>query len=175
MKALFQSLSTSLLFSLPQSCSPAKPPQSVARPAAGQTVDSQTATAWLRALDVMASGLFKGKHAKSCLPSEPAAAVFRLTCCMKRILLLSAVLLGAVSASQAGVRVGIGIGLPLPSVAICQPAPVVVAAPVVYAPPPAVVVAPPVLVAPAPLYYGWRPGWYGCRGWAPGRGWHHRW
>ena len=94
---------------------------------------------------------------------------------MKRILLLSAVLLGAVSSSQAGVRFGIGIGIPLPGVVISQPAPVMVASPVVYAPPPAVYVGPRVIVAPAPVYYGCRPGWDGYRGWAPGRGWHHRW
>jgi hypothetical protein len=120
-------------------------------------------------------GLFNEKRTKIWHPLELAAALARLTYCMKRILLLSAVLLGAVSASQAGVRFGIGIGIPLPYVAICQPAPVVVAPPVVYAAPPAVYLGPRVIVTPAPVYYGCRPGWYGYRGWAPSRGWHHRW
>jgi hypothetical protein len=52
---------------------------------------------------------------------------------MKKLLLLSAVLLGAATASQAGVRFNLGIGIPLP-------------------PPPTVVVAPPTYVAPAPTY-----------------------
>ena len=126
--------------------------------------------------------LFKENHAKMCLPPELAAPVPRLTCCMKKILLLSAVLLGAATASQAGVRVNIGIGIPLPGVVIAQQAPVYVApAPVyvapapVYAPPPAVVVAPRVIVAPPTVYYGYRPGWYGWRGWDHHRGWGHRW
>jgi hypothetical protein len=124
---------------------------------------------------LLPSGLFKEKRAKDYLPPEPAAAVARLICCMKRILLISAVLLGAVTASQAGVRFGIGIGLPLPGVVISGPAPCVVAPPVFYASPPAVCVAPPYFVAPAPVYYGCRPGWYGYRGWVPRRDWHRRW
>ena len=124
-------------------------------------------------------GLFNEKRTKIWHPLELAAALARLTYCMKRILLLSAVLLGAVSASQAGVRFGIGIGVPLPGVVISQPAPVVVAPPV-YAPAPVAVCAPPVVVAPGPVYYGYRPGWYGYGGWYGGRGygwrggWHHR-
>ena len=128
-----------------------------------------------RALDAIPPGLFKGNCAKTCLPPEPATAVPRLICCMKRILLLSVVLLGAVSASQAGVRLSIGIGVPLPGFVISQPAPVVVAPPPVCVAPPAVVVAPPVILAPAPVYFGCRPGWYGYRGWEHRRDWHHRW
>ncbi len=60
--------------------------------------------------------------------------------CMKKLILLTTVLLGAATASQAGVRFGIGIGLPL-GVAACPP-PVVYQAPLVYA-----------YAAPAPRYY----------------------
>ncbi len=122
--------------------------------------------------DAIRRHLFKGKVAKKRRRPEPAASAYRLTSCMKRILLISAVLLGAVTASQAGIHLSIGIGVPLPGVVVTQPAPVVVAPPVVCAPPPAVVVAPPVVVAPAPVYYGWRPGWYGHRGWEHHGGWH---
>jgi hypothetical protein len=119
--------------------------------------------------------LFKGNHAKMYLRHEPVAPARRLTCCMKKILLLSAVLLGAVTASQAGVRVNIGIGIPLPGLVISQPAPVFVAPAPVYAPPPAVAVAPPVVVAPPIAYYGYRPGWYGWHGRAHPYGWGRRW
>jgi hypothetical protein len=115
------------------------------------------------------TGLFKENPAKTHRLSETIVPSPRLTCCMKKILLLSAVLLGAVTASQAGVRVNIGIGIPLPGVVIAQPAPVFVAPPPVCAPPPVVVVAPP------PVYYGYRPGWYGYHGWAHHRGWHQGW
>lgn len=57
----------------------------------------------------------------------------RLYLYMKKLLLLSAVLLGAVSVSQAGVRFNFGLGLPLP-------------------PPPIIAPAPPAYVAPAPAY-----------------------
>jgi hypothetical protein len=84
---------------------------------------------------------------------------------MKKLLLLSAVLLGAVSASHAGVRVDLGIGIPLPrEIVIGHPAPVYVEpAPVyepapayyppapVYCPPPAVVVRPPRVVIAPPI------------------------
>jgi hypothetical protein len=71
---------------------------------------------------------------------------------MKKILFLSAVLLGAVTASQAGVRFSIGIPFPAPPVVVAPPAPVYVQPPVetyvepppVYAPAPPVVIAPPV-------------------------------
>lgn len=76
----------------------------------------------------------------------------RLYYCMKKILLLSAVLLGAVTASQAGVRFSIGIPFPAPPVVVAPPAPVYVQPPAetyvepppVYAPAPSIVVAPPV-------------------------------
>jgi hypothetical protein len=79
---------------------------------------------------------------------------------MKKILLLTAVLLGAVSASQAGgLHLSIGLPLPplppLPGIHITAPAPVVYAPPVCppaysysYGPaycPPAVVIRPPVV------------------------------
>jgi len=64
---------------------------------------------------------------------------------MKKILLLSAVLLGAVSASQAGVRFNFGFGIPLP------PPPVVVAPAPVYVQPPAPVCVAPPVCAPAPV------------------------
>jgi len=70
---------------------------------------------------------------------------------MKKLLLLSAVLIGTASASQAGVRVSVGIGLPvppLPNVVIGAPAPVYVA--------------PPAVVYGAPVFYPrFGPGCYG--------------
>lgn len=81
---------------------------------------------------------------------------------MKKLILLSAVLLGTVAASHAGVDVHVGFNLPFPGIVIgrpappvvYQPAPVVVAPPV-YCPPPVVMAPPPcvpapVIVAPAP-------------------------
>jgi hypothetical protein len=70
---------------------------------------------------------------------------------MKKLLLLSAVTLGTVVASHAGVNVHLGIGIPFPipgSIIIGQaaPPPIVYQAPVVL-PPPA-----PVVVAPQPYY-----------------------
>src|SRR6266702_3598351 len=88
---------------------------------------------------------------------------------MKKILVFSAVLIGAVSASQAGVLqdIGFNIRLPfLPRVVVRPPAPVCQAPPVYEAPrrvyvapppvcpPPQVVYAPaPVVCAPAPVYH----------------------
>jgi hypothetical protein len=83
---------------------------------------------------------------------------------MKKILLLSAVLLGAVTASQAGVRFSFGIPLPAPPVVVAPPQVYVqppqetyVEPPPVYAPAPPIVVAPPVFdfrfSAPRPSYY----------------------
>ena len=117
----------------------------------------------------------------------------RLIGCMKKLLLLSAVLLGAATVSHAGVRVGIGIGLPVPTfgVVVRQPAPVYVAPrPVYYVAPTPVYVAPPVycaapapvyvappavVVAPAPVYY-WpyacSPGYRCAPAYRYGRGWH---
>ena len=134
----------------------------------------------MRAQDALPPGLFKENDAKIRLRTEPPPALPRPSYCMKRTLLLCAVLFGAAWASQAGVRAGIGIGIPLSGVVISQPPRVVVASAPVYAQPPAVVVAPPVVVAPYPGYYAWSPGWYGYGGWGPYHGWggyrggHHR-
>lgn len=72
---------------------------------------------------------------------------------MKKLLLVSAVLLGAVSASQAGVRFNFGFGIPLPTPVVVAPA-----APVCVQPP-AVCVTPPVVVAPVvvapPVRFGY--------------------
>ncbi len=66
---------------------------------------------------------------------------------MKRLILLAVVLLGAATASQAGVRFSLGLGLPF-----CPPAPVVVSPPpVVYAPAPVYTAPAPVYTAPAPV------------------------
>src|SRR3954469_9414213 len=94
---------------------------------------------------------------------------------MKKILLLSAVLLGAVSASQAGVHLNFGLRLPLPplplpgvvighpSVAVMAPAPVY-ADPYAYGYGAPVYAAPPVVVAPPSVYLGIGPGYYGGYG-----------
>src|SRR3569833_959054 len=80
-------------------------------------------------------------------------ARIRLYYCMKKILLLSAVLLGAVTASQAGVRFSFGIPMPTPPVFVAPPA--YVQPPEVYAePPPVYAPAPPVIVAPPVLEFG---------------------
>jgi hypothetical protein len=81
---------------------------------------------------------------------------------MKKLLLLSAVLVGAVTASQAGVRFDIGIGqswppplvIRAPAPVYVQPAPICAPAPYVVAPP-AVVVAPPVV----DFRFGHEPYW----------------
>lgn len=83
---------------------------------------------------------------------------------MKKILLLSAVLLGAVSASQAGVRLNIGIPLPflpLPRIVISPPAPRAYyqAAPDYYQAPP-VCYDSPLVVAPPSVYFGFGDGGY---------------
>lgn len=63
---------------------------------------------------------------------------------MKKLLLLSAILIGAAAASQAGISFNIGISLPAPrGIIISRPAPVYVPAPEVYAPP---------VCEPAPVY-----------------------
>src|SRR5436190_8132751 len=108
---------------------------------------------------------------------------------MKKILLLSAVLIGATMASQAGVVHDIGVGLrlpflprvvvrapvlPIPAPAVICEAPrqVYVATPTVAVCPPAPVVRAP-LLAPwplAPVFRGEIRGWHGY----PGRGWYQR-
>src|SRR6266850_3142349 len=113
---------------------------------------------------------------------------------MKKLLLLSAVLFGAVSASQAGVRFNVGLGFPLPlpplpGIVISRPAPYYAPAPpVCYAPRPAYYSAPAVVVEPPSVYFGFGPGYYGYghggygyryhnyygHGWDHGRGGHYR-
>jgi len=94
---------------------------------------------------------------------------------MKRIFLLTAVLLGAVSVSQAGVHLGFGFNIPLGPPAIAYQAPPVCAAPApvyysapapVYYSSPPVVCAPPVAYAAPSIYLGFGRGWCG----APYRG-----
>jgi hypothetical protein len=86
---------------------------------------------------------------------------------MKKILLLSAVLLGAITASQAGVRFSIGIPIPAPPVVVAppayvQPAPTYVEpAPDYYAPPDYYYAQPPVVIGPPvlDLRFGHEPYW----------------
>src|ERR1051325_4571995 len=68
---------------------------------------------------------------------------------MKKLVLLVAIMLGAVTASQAGVRFSLGFGLPLiaPAPVVACPAP----APVYQCPPPVVYGAP--VVCPPRVYY----------------------
>src|SRR6266567_1073604 len=80
---------------------------------------------------------------------------------MKKFVLLTAVLFGAVSASQAGVRFNLGVGFPLPlpplpGVVISRPAPV-------YAqvPPACYGYNEPAVVVEPPVYFGFGPGYYG--------------
>jgi hypothetical protein len=103
--------------------------------------------------------MFKLKVLKRWRRIETGDDDLRLFSRMKKLLLLSALILGTAAASQAGVDIRIGLPLPpLPSIIIGHPAPRVVVpaprvmleppcAPVVVAPP---VCAPPVLVAPPP-------------------------
>ena len=83
---------------------------------------------------------------------------------MKKLLLLTAVLLGAATASQAGVRFNIGIPFPAPPVVVAPPAPVYVQPPETYAePPPVYAPAPPLVVAPPVLDFSFgnsRPYYY---------------
>lgn len=95
---------------------------------------------------------------------EPGRHPLRQMRCMKKLILLTAVLLGATTVSHAGVRLGIGIGLPLPTIGVVvrRPVPVYVAprpvyyvapTPVYLAPPAPVYLAPPTYyAAPAPVY-----------------------
>src|SRR5712671_136801 len=107
---------------------------------------------------------------------------------MKKLIVLSAGLIGAVTASQAGALhdIGVSLRLPfLPRVVVRPPPPCYQAPPVVYeaprqfCPPPRVVYAPaPVVCTPVPLHRGYEPGWRGRpdrdyradpRGWDRGR------
>ena len=65
---------------------------------------------------------------------------------MKKILLLSAVLIGAATASQAGVRFSFGIPLPAPPAVVIAPS-----APMYVEPPQEAYVEPPAVCAPAPV------------------------
>jgi hypothetical protein len=89
---------------------------------------------------------------------------------MKKLLILSTILLGAVSASHAGINLSIGIGLPipppLPFIIICPspvcaaPAPQPICEPaarVVFAPPVFRVSGLPFVVAPPPVFFPQRP------------------
>jgi len=108
---------------------------------------------------------------------------------MKKLFLLTAVLLSAATVSRAGVSFSLGLGIPLgpagygPPVAYqappayCAPAPVYAAPGPAYYPP--VVVSPPRLVCAPNLYLGFGPRWYGRSGGYHGpyyghgyRGWH---
>jgi len=107
------------------------------------------------------------KIGKKRRPAETLKRPIRLKQSMKKSLFLSAVLLGAVSASRAGVNVSIGIGLPLPApVIIGPPAPLPACAPVA----PVVVVPPPVLFVPGPSCYVYRHGYFPHREWERFRG-----
>jgi hypothetical protein len=125
--------------------------------------------------------------------AEPLNRTYRLIWCMKKLILLGAVLLGAATATQAGVRLSFGFGIPLgapapvvvspppvvyqvpPPVYYTAPAPVYTAPAPVYTAPPAVVYAPPpVVYAPPPtVYFRFGTGWRGYYGWGH-HGW-HRW
>src|SRR5436190_831717 len=102
---------------------------------------------------------------------------------MKKMLLLSAILIGVASVSQAAVRFDLGLGLPLPplpGVVFSRPAPVVVAPdppvcetppPVCSTPEPQAYYAPaPYVVAPPAVYFGFGSGRYDYRD----RGYHSR-
>ena len=112
--------------------------------------------------------------------------------CMKKLLLLSAILLGAATASQAGVRFNFDIGIPFPPPIVVAPrAPVCVEPPSpVYCPPPEPYCPPPqaycppvetyyppsVVVEPPVIEFGWRhyrhPECRRYRDWDDRR-WHH--
>lgn len=156
-----------------------------------------TATEWAAFVDVSTPLLFNQECRKILWLTQISTRDYRLYSCMKKILLLTAVLVGGAVASQAGVRVGVGVGIPLgapvpvfvnpPPVVYQVPAPVYTAPPpVVYqAPPPVVYAQPPVVYAPPRVVYASAPslflgfgwghyyhggGWYA--GWHGGR--HHR-
>lgn len=113
---------------------------------------------------------------------------------MKKLFVSAAILLGAVTILQAGVRFELGVGIPLPGVVVSRPAAVYSAPPVYYAAPPAyysvrsvycsapAVYCPPrvycpapvVTVAPPTVYVGCGPFWNGWHHWGVGWGWRHR-
>ena len=120
--------------------------------------------------DLYSKKIFKNVSAASIQPRRG-----RLYYYMKKILLLSAVLLGVVTVSQAGVRFSIGIPLP-PPVVVTPPAPAYVQPPEVYVdPPPVYAPAPPVVVAPPVLEFGYgRPYYHPYRPYyRPAPYWHH--
>ena len=90
---------------------------------------------------------------------------------MKKLLLLSSLLLGAIPASQAGVSFNVGIGLPLPvplPFINIRPAPVYVPVPPVCVPAPVWGAPGRVVIAPPPYYrypYPHRHGYLVHRGW----------
>ena len=96
---------------------------------------------------------------------------------MKRILLLSAALLGAASAARAGVQFNFGIGLPLPplpGIVIGRPAPVVVAPPVCSVPALVVVAPPSIYLGVGPGCHGYRYPCYRGHAWGRHDEWRHR-
>jgi hypothetical protein len=101
--------------------------------------------------------MFKLKVLKRWRRIETGDDDLRLFSRMKKLLLLSALILGTAAASQAGIDIRIGLPLPpLPSVVIGHPTPrVVVPAPRVVIEPPCapVVVAPPVCAPPPRVVY----------------------
>jgi len=86
--------------------------------------------------------------------------------CMKKLLVLSAVLVATAMSSHAGVRFGFGVGLPLPvpplpGIVVGQtPAYAPAPPPVCYDAPQAYYGAPTVVVQPPSFYYGVGPGHY---------------
>jgi hypothetical protein len=105
---------------------------------------------------------------------------------MKKLIILSAILLGTGLAAQAGVHVSVGIGFPVPPpVVISRPAPVIVqsAPQVVYGQPacepapvyqPNIVYSAPVVVTPAPVCVETRPVYYPAWRGYYGRDWDRR-
>jgi hypothetical protein len=138
------------------------------------------------AADALQADLFNLKVRKNSPACELVSSRRRLILRMKKTFLPTVVLLGAATASQAGIHIGFGFNIPLgasapapvyqaPAPVYTTPLPVVYQAPVrvvapaptlACAPPvtyaPLVVCAPPVVYAPAPaVYLGFGPGCYG--------------
>jgi hypothetical protein len=96
---------------------------------------------------------------------------------MKKLALLTVLLVGGTLATQAGVRFGFRVSLPLPSVTIGPPVVYQTPPPVVYsAPAPYYYAAPPVVYAPPVAYCAPVPGvYFGYHGyWGPRHGWGYR-